>query len=225
MRIKICGNVFAEDAQLVAEQHPDLMGWILSPVSPRRVTLEQSRIGIELARRLSPQTLHVAVLANNSAAEIAEALSRLGTDFDLIQWTDPPDNPSVPAGRLVPALRVRGPVRPEDLGRHGRVPFFVFDSFVPGKPGGTGERLDPQMLEDVRSPYLLAGGLKPDNLLAAWQSTPGAFGVDVSSGLELSPGRKDPQLLKEFFARARVAPEHPAAALPLEWPLPGNGAR
>ena len=201
--------------QLVADLRPDYMGWILSPASPRRIALRDALRSIDFVRARCPQIQHVAVLARNSWRESASIMDAGKGRFDLFQWVESPIR-ARGSQRLVPALRVRGTVESHHFSRYGDAPFFVLDSYVAGQPGGTGEKLNATLLQGVDVPFLLAGGLTPENLAQSWDECPLAFGVDVSSGLESSPGRKDPARVARFIKAARALPPHPRAAKPEE---------
>lgn len=198
-----------EESFLVAGYAPDYMGWILSPHSPRRVTLQQAASLISRIRKIHPRIQHVGVFAGNSVLEIV-GIVRRGNIFDCLQITDGIGfienlryrlrGAKVPL--ILPALRVREGIDNGGLVRYGPVPFFILDSHVSGQPGGTGRRLNTELIAGITRPYFLAGGLNPDNVVEALRSTR-AIGVDVSSGLEESPGRKNPKLVDDFFSRLR----------------------
>ena len=207
----------------MADLRPDFMGWILSPASPRRIELGDALRRIDFVKSRCPQIQHVAVLARNSWNSVAASLRRAAGHFDFFQYVDPPSRlicarGSLNVNQLVPALRVRRALEAHDFSRFGPAPFFVLDSYVAGQPGGTGRRLQAELVDRTEVPFLLAGGLTPDNLAAAWDACPLAFGVDVSSGLESAPGRKDMALLLRFFATARDLPLHTSARVPFESP-------
>jgi len=216
--VKICGNRFPDEAMKVADAGPDLMGWIFSPLSPRRVELQVALDTIDAIRNIAPSIRHVAVFAKNSIDEIGaiRALHR----FDALQIAaDPSFVASVAAdqkaislpeffstdrdGVVCPAIRVSGPIRDEDLLRFASAPFYILDSYVAGQPGGTGKELNTDFIHDVTLPYLLAGGLTPENVAALLVKT-GAVGADVSSGIEDGvPGVKNHDKLLRFIANVR----------------------
>jgi len=102
-------------------------------------------------------------------------------------------------------VRVAGPIDDGELNRYGRPPFFNLDAYVPGQPGGTGQRLPGEYVAGVRRPFLLAGGLGPDNVREALAAVPAALGADASSRLEIAgrPGRKDLAKVRDFIAAVR----------------------
>jgi len=221
--VKICGNVYPEESLRVAAVGPDLMGWIYSPLSPRRVGLENARRQMRGIRAEFPRIRHVAVFARNTLPEIAGIVRRT-PELDLLQIVEGagfvseigarlslyPD--SAARGRrgarpdLLPVLRVDEPVESQELDRHAPWPLILFDSRVAGRAGGTGVRFDPRFAAGATRPFLIAGGLRPENVRDALRLS-GAVGADVSSGVEYKgrPGRKDPELLRAFVENARAA--------------------
>ena len=91
--------------------------------------------------------------------------------------------------------------------RHFRADVFLLDSYVPGKPGGTGERFNWELAAEAKQfgkPIFLAGGLNPGNVAQAVRDVK-PFGIDVSSGVESAPGKKDHQKIWDFITAAREA--------------------
>ena len=216
--VKICGNRFPADAWLVAAARPDLMGWIFSPRSPRRIPVELATRLIRQIRLAHPGIRHVAVLADNSVPWIQQLL-RQGPGFDFLQVADGPglvtaldarlpgcrNYISGPLPEILPVIRVRSHLTDIDLsGPYGRRSAWFMDAYVPGQPGGTGRRFATELVSELRRPFLVAGGLNPDNVAGALRET-GAIGADVSSGIEIpgSPGRKSPEKLRRFVAAVR----------------------
>ena len=208
--VKICGNRYNEDSWRVAACEPDFMGWIFSPLSPRRIEPATAARLIHSLRRSYPGIRHVGVFARNSIPEILSIFRRV-PQLDCAQVVESVGFLEMLRLKakfgplLLPALRVGSKIDDGDIVKYGSAPLFVLDSFVPGMAGGTGKRLEADYIKGVRRPYLLAGGLRPDNLEEALADFSGA-GVDVSSGLERpgTPGRKDPEKLREFFRICRA---------------------
>ena len=214
IKIKICGNLFFENSVMVASHQPDYMGWIFSPFSPRRIRLHSAEKIILQIRKTFPAIKHVAVFAGNSVRDIAKIVEGRPL-FDCLQivegagfFQDLRRYPGIATGlELIPAVRVRKNITDMDLVQFGRVPFFVFDTYVKGRPGGTGKVMNTDNIRKVTRPYLLAGGLNADNvagiLSAFGKKLP--LGVDVSSGIEDSPGLKNRGLVELFMKRVKEA--------------------
>jgi phosphoribosylanthranilate isomerase len=224
MWVKICGNTNLEDAALAVELGADAVGFVFA-ASPRRVTLEQvaaitrhlpagaERVGVFDAH--DPEGIAGVALAAGLTAvqlhggfdeELLQCLGRrLAGGIRIIQtlhW---------PVGQESAAARIEGQVeRILRLGITGRV---LIDSKVGAAGGGTGVAFDwtaaramlPSAANGVQ--LILAGGLRPDNVSQAIGQL-GPWGVDVSSGVEAVPGRKDPERLRHFIENARAAPNH-----------------
>lgn len=212
--VKICGNLHLDQSLAVAGEGPDLMGWIFAPISPRKIEPDGARSAIREIRTRFPEILHAGVFADNSVEEILEVVRRVG-ELDVVQTTGSPemigglrtalgglvdDGIRIPA--IVPVVRVAGVTTDDDLREYGQVQLFVFDTYVKGVPGGTGQRFPLEWVAGVSVPYLLAGGLKAENLAGALAHAHPA-GVDVSSGIEDAPGMKNPEKLKKFIEIAR----------------------
>jgi len=214
IKIKICGNLFFENSLMVASFHPDYMGWIFSPFSPRRINPYSAEKTILHIRNTFPSIKHVAVFAGNSVGDIAKIVGK-GSFFDCIQivegagfFQDLRRHIGVASGLdLIPAVRVRKNITDMDLVRFGRVPFFVFDTYVKGQPGGTGKLLNTENIKQITRPYLLAGGLNSENVAGILESFGKKLplGVDVSSGIEDSPGLKNRELVELFIKRVKEA--------------------
>ncbi len=223
--IKICGNKYAVDSYMVASYRPDFMGWIFSPKSPRQVGLGQIQSHLYDIKERYPQISHVAVFADNSIDEIIQIAQE--NIFDYLQVVAEPSflldlktaimrQKKQLGQQILPTVRVKETCLESSLiSSYGdEIPFFILDSFVPGKPGGTGKSLQMQWINQIKTiPYLLAGGLKAENVSESLRLCH-SCGVDVSSGLEpqgsFSPGHKEEAKLKAFMqaVRKEKAPLH-----------------
>ena len=204
-KVKVCGLTRAEDVALAVDLGADLLGFVLAS-SPRSVTLEELRA---LAERVPATVLTVAVVVNPEK-QLADQLLSV-TDRIQFHGQETPDFCSRYGRRAIKAFRIRAV---EDLqtvsAYRSSVGAFLLDSFKEGVAGGTGETFPWAYLRDREFPLptFLAGGLNPENVVDAW-SLPQIGGVDVSSGLEASPGVKDPELMRDFFRRAKGGPSLP----------------
>lgn len=211
MRIKICGVTRMADAQLAAELGADAIGLNFYPRSPRRI----SAIAAEaMARSLPPGVDPVALFVNEPLDRIGEAL-RQTTSIKTIQWhTDArAPLPALPF-RVVVAFQVRAHADLSALTDYlkacrtaGAMPGGILvDAHVPGLYGGTGRTAPWELLEGFRPevPLILAGGLTPENVALAIQTVQPAA-VDVASGVEEAPGKKDKEKMKRFIGAALEA--------------------
>lgn len=203
-RIKFCGFTRADDVRLACELGVDAVGVIFAARSRRRVTLAQADA---LRAALSPLVGLVALFMDNDEAEIRAAIAQLRPT--LLQFHGSEDDAfchrfGLPyfkgvglGGAAVDgaSLRVRWP----------HAAGFVLDGHAPGQPGGSGQRLDvADIPAGLDRPWLLAGGLDPDNVAAAIRAAR-PWGVDVAGGIERSPGVKDGEKMRRFVQAVREA--------------------
>ena len=213
-RVKICGITSVDDAQLAAGAGADAVGLNFYASSPRAVTLETAR---RIVSVLPAGVCKVGLFVNAPAAEVMHVFDDLALDLIQLHGDEPPEYLVELQGRpVVRAFRLGadgvGPiaeylVRTSAAGRTPRM--ILVDAYHPDRFGGTGQVADWELLATHRErlgglPLILAGGLTPDNVAAAIEAVrPDA--VDTSSGVESSPGKKDPLLLRRFVAAAQNA--------------------
>ena len=211
MRIKICGVTTPEDARTAALLGADAVGLNFHPSSPRFVTHEQAAAILD---ELPPFVEAVGVFVDRPFAAIVEEVRPL-IRLRTVQWhgqeREPASACSLP---LIAAFGVRGPESLEVIARYldrcrasGRLPTAVLvDAHVPGQHGGTGRTAPWELLASFRPgvPLILAGGLTPDNVAEAVCAVR-PYAVDVASGVESAPGRKDAEKMRRFIEHARGA--------------------
>jgi indole-3-glycerol phosphate synthase/phosphoribosylanthranilate isomerase len=201
--VKICGLTREEDVALCLRLGADWIGLIFSQRSPRRLTLEKGRALAEAARGAMGAKGVVAVFGGNTTEEVRAAASFVRPD--AVQLTDPPGEVEPPFG---PALWQTIGVGRDDLDEALSWPGDVlhFDSAPGGRPGGTGTVFDWSMLLSVglRRPFVVAGGLRAENVRAAIAAAH-PFAVDTASGVESSPGIKDEAKVAAFVEEVRRA--------------------
>lgn len=224
--VKICGLTNLEDALAAAEAGADLLGFILYPKSPRYVTPEtiaEIVAGVRAQFAVPPRC--VGVFVNVSTAQVVATLEQ--TRLDLAQL----HGDESAADLLVLQRRGYKAVRPTGLEdalalaeMYAEIgadagPGLLIDAYDPHAYGGTGQRADwaaaAAVVQRVEQ-LLLAGGLAPENVAAAVQAVR-PWGVDVASGVEASPGRKDHAKVRAFIAAAKsadFAPRNPPLATP-----------
>jgi phosphoribosylanthranilate isomerase len=201
-RVKICGITRVEDANTAVNSGADAIGLVFYPKSPRYVGLTSAD---EIARTVGPFVTVVGLFVNAPAEEVNTAINTVG--LDLLQFHGDEDEayccqfqkPYIKAIRMSPGLDMRKVVASYPSARG-----FLFDAWNENKYGGTGETFDWQRLSAVTDiPFILAGGLNPENVNeAVFVAKP--YAVDVSGGVEESPGIKSAQLIQKFISRATV---------------------
>jgi phosphoribosylanthranilate isomerase len=203
-RIKICGITRTEDALHAAECGADAIGLNFAE-SPRRVSPERAG---EIMADVGPFLTGVGVFVDSSAEEVRSALRTGSCTVAQLHGSEPADFiPALSPYRVVKAIRVSGALDETVLRRYKDAAAILLDTYVVGKAGGTGERFDPAVAGRLVKEgwrVIVAGGLTPDNVgevVAAVRP----YAVDVSTGVEAAPGRKDLQKVADFIAAVRAA--------------------
>jgi phosphoribosylanthranilate isomerase len=212
MKVKICGITNLEDALAATQAGADYLGFIFHRKSPRYVTVEQAQAIVAGVRRQyrekAPQ--YVGVFVNMPPKRVRCVLYTAGLNYAQLHGDETPGELAEQRGRSYKALRpatleeaLASAERYAGLGPQGG-PSLLLDAYHPSEYGGTGRRTDWSMAAAIagRVPgMLLAGGLTPQNVSAAIAAVR-PWGVDVSSGVEAAPGRKDHAKLREFVRAA-----------------------
>jgi phosphoribosylanthranilate isomerase len=203
--VKICGITNVAGAESAIEAGADALGFNFYADGKRYIDLAQERRWI---RQLPPATARIAVVVN---IELAEAKRLLDDDlFDALQlhgdelpsYCQSLANIGKP---ILKALRIRSRTDFE-LSRNYPVFGLLFDSFCESEFGGTGHSFDWTLIREAKldKPIILAGGLTPENVAKAVQIVR-PYAVDVATGVELNPRRKDEKKMKDFVAAAKQA--------------------
>lgn len=204
--VKICGITTVEDGLAAARAGADAIGLVLWPGSRRTVDPATAR---EIAEAMPPLVQRVGVFVDPTAAEVARAVEEIGLDVVQLHGDESPQLCAAIDTRVVKALRVDAGFDPAVVDAYAGVTAgILLDTRGPGRdaaPGGTGQAFDWSLAAPARerARYLvLAGGLTPENVARAIAAVePDA--VDVSSGVESAPGRKDPERVRAFVRAAR----------------------
>jgi phosphoribosylanthranilate isomerase len=212
--IKICANTSLEDAMIAAEAGADAVGFVFAP-SPRRVTVEQATA---IVPRLPAAIEKIGVFVDATVDEIAATVEAAGLTGVQLHWEAPVELTAALRARFGSGLRILRVVHFDEamveskaaLDFDSTADAILVDSRTAAAVGGTGKSYDwaaaRQSLfgraEELR--LIAAGGLTPDNVTEAI-ATLRPWGVDVVSGVEASPGRKDAAKVQAFIANARAA--------------------
>jgi phosphoribosylanthranilate isomerase len=206
--VKVCGITSAEDARLSIEAGADALGFVFWQMSPRKVDPQKAAA---IARELPPFVLRVGVFVDMPKADMARIADAVGLDLLQLHGDEPPEALAGLPRRAVKAVRVgKGFVQDEALRFASAASGLLVDTRLAGEtqmPGGTGQAFDWKLVKGLadRVPFLvLAGGLGPANVADAVRSVR-PHAVDVSSGVETLPGRKDPAKVRAFVQAARAA--------------------
>jgi len=202
VRVKICGLTNWEDAWSAMESGADALGFIFAE-SPRRITPEQAKVIID---RLPPFSTTVGVFVNEEPARIKEIISFCGLDLVQLHGDESPDICRDLMPRSIKSFRIQNERDIKNIKRYrGVVRAILLDTFQKGKAGGTGKTFDWSLAlkaGEAGLPVILAGGLGPVNIQEA-VSTVKPYAVDVNSGIEERPGKKDPVLLKQLMGKIK----------------------
>jgi phosphoribosylanthranilate isomerase len=199
-RVKICGVTRLEDAELAAELGAWAVGMVMWPGSPRRADPDNA---VAIATALRRRCEVAGVFVNAPLEELIAAADR--TPFTILQLHGD-EGPAYCAEarrrtgtKIMKAARVRDAAAVRELSVC-RTDLHLLDAHVTGVPGGTGERFDWQLARTHpgKPPLVLSGGLNAENVSEAIEITQ-PYAVDVASGVEAEPGRKDPGKLRRFF--------------------------
>ena len=201
-RIKICGITNLEDALQAVEAGADALGFVFYDKSPRFVTPHEVQ---QIVAELPPFVTSVGLFVNESPARIRRAMTDAQLDVVQLHGDEPPEDCLLAPLPVIKALRVRDASSLQGAERY-QVAALLLDAWSEDHYGGTGLSFDWQLAQRLagKRPLILAGGLTPENVAAAvTQVKP--YAVDVSSGVEARPGKKDPQKVAEFIRRVRNA--------------------
>lgn len=212
MRVKICGITKPEQGQAIAQLGATALGFICVPTSPRYVT--SSQIGSIVKQLLLPVDC-IGVFANASCEDIGQVVSQTQLSAVQLHGNESPQfcetlRQMLPGVELIKALRVKTPECLHQATSYANfVDTLLLDAYHPHLLGGTGKTLNWELLRQFRPsvPWFLAGGLTPDNVLDALNKLQ-PHGIDLSSGVERSPGDKDLDQVTLLFERVRSALVH-----------------
>jgi phosphoribosylanthranilate isomerase len=215
--VKICGMTNLEDALVAVDAGADAVGFVFYEKSPREIGVEAAR---EIVRQLPAKVEKVGVFVDLDSEQIREIVLEVGLGTVQLHgeksmnclWEDlRPSAQSVGASRLIPmmyaqTLRDGGFLINQDV--RDQIFAILLDSRSDGTPGGTGVTFDWESTRDIVQamslvvPVIVAGGLTPSNVSEAMRLFQ-PFGLDVASGVEARPGKKDPEKVRAFVKAVR----------------------
>lgn len=201
VRVKICGITRNEDMSAACAAGADALGFVFYAKSPRNLSIEQAA---SLIKALPPFVQSVGLFVDAEPVFVRAVLEAVPLDLLQFHGGENPEYCRQFGRPYLKAVRVRPGV---DLVKYASdfsdARALLLDAFVPGVPGGTGERFDWRLIPaGLNRPIILSGGLNPDNVTEAVQAVQ-PWAVDVSSGVESAPGIKDAAKVAAFIERAR----------------------
>lgn len=203
IKVKICGITRVEDAESAAALGADAVGFVFWPPSPRFVEAERARA---IACGLPPMVTAVGVFANQPPEEVARVAAAVGLGAVQLHGDERVEDYAGLACRVIKAVPVGLDRAPDEaLALPGHVTVLL-DAHDPVRLGGTGTTIDWTIAARVARArrVILSGGLRPENVGDA-VATVRPYGIDVSSGVETAPGRKDVEKMRALFDAIRQA--------------------
>lgn len=199
-KVKICGITNYKDAAAAIDFGADLLGFNFYPKSPRYLSGEKA---LEIINKLPAFISIVGVFVNESIERIDKIKDLCQLDWIQLHGDESPEFCSQLASRdvrTIKALRIKGKA---DIAQAENyfTDAILLDAYHPEQYGGTGLRFDWNIVGHLNKRVFLAGGINPDNAAAAIEL--GVYGIDVCSGIEVSPGVKDHKKMKKLFENIR----------------------
>ncbi len=203
VKVKICGITNLSDAIAAVEAGADMLGFVFWPQSPRCISIEAAA---ELIRQLPPSIVKVGVFVNAPADLVRGAVERC--QLNLLQFHgDEAPGYCLQFGLMsMKAFRIRDAASLQPLTEY-QTDAWLLDAYSPDNPGGTGETFNWALAAEAGKlgrPIFLAGGLKVENVAEAVRRA-NPYAVDVSSGVEMAPGKKDHDKVSAFIKAAKAA--------------------
>ena len=201
VRIKICGITNLEDALVATELGADAVGFVFYEKSPRYIN---PRTAALIIRELPPFVATVGVFLNEPPDKPVDTAKQSGVGCVQLHGDETPEYCQSLGLRTIKALRVKDAYVLNEL-RSFTVSGILLDTYREGVPGGTGETFDWEIAAEAAKAgrIILSGGLTPENVRQAIEKVR-PYAVDVSSGVESKPGKKDHEKLRKFFEQVRT---------------------
>jgi phosphoribosylanthranilate isomerase len=199
--VKICGITSRLDAEAAIEAGADALGFIFFKQSPRYIA---PAAAAQIIAKLPTSVLKVGVFVDEPLERLNQIAEECGLNRMQLHGSESCDLCAHVGKPVIKAFRVKDPLSLAPMGDY-RVSAFLLDSYVPGQFGGTGAKFNWDLAIQAKSfgtPIVLAGGLVPENVGDAVAKVV-PWAVDVSSGVEFSPGVKDHAKVREFIRRAK----------------------
>ncbi|MDB6067285.1 MAG: Phosphoribosylanthranilate isomerase [Pedosphaera sp.] len=201
--VKICGITNPADALAAAEAGADALGLMFYEPSPRNVSIQTAA---EIVQSLPPFVIKVGVFVNAPEEVVLRAIGECGLNILQFHGEESPEYCQLFPVMTVKAFRMKDAESLKALPDY-KTDAWLLDAYVADKPGGTGAKFNWELAVEAQKlgrPIFLAGGLTPENVAdAVRQVRP--YAVDVSSGVEASPGRKDHEKVRAFVRAAKGA--------------------
>ena len=199
--VKICGITNAADGIAAAESGADILGFVFCEASPRFIKVQAAA---KIIRQLPPFIVKAGVFVDAASDLVVRAIGESGLNLLQFHGNETPEYCAQFGLMSMKAFRIRDQASLEHLKEYS-TEAWLLDSYAPDRVGGTGEKFNWDLAREARSlgrPIFLAGGLTPLNVAQAIEHVR-PYGVDVSSGVEAVPGKKDHAKVRDFIAAAK----------------------
>jgi phosphoribosylanthranilate isomerase len=201
-KVKICGITTVEDALAAVEAGADALGFMFYEPSPRHLTIPAAA---QIIGELPPFVTTVGVFVNPTGEQVRKTMAECRIGALQFHGDETPEFCRQFGLKAIKAFRVRDEASLQEMTKY-RSEAWLLDSYVPGKLGGTGAQFNWQIAgkaAKLNQTIILAGGLTPHNVAQAVREVR-PYGVDVSSGVESVPGKKDHGKVRAFVQAARA---------------------
>ena len=200
MIVKICGITNLNDANMAADLGADALGFIFVPSSPRYIPPEKAAA---ITAHLPESLVRVGVFVNAGRREILETVEKAGVNCLQLHGDESPDDVKDFTLPVWKAFRISDRFDPQELDAYS-AEAYLLDTFSPDSYGGTGRTFDWNIARRLNTDrkIILSGGLNPENIARAVEHIR-PYGVDVNSGVEQQPGKKNAELLRRLFVNIR----------------------
>jgi len=205
IKVKICGLTSLEDALTATKAGADVLGFILYPKSKRFIKVKDVR---KITSELPPFVMKAGVFVNEDPRNVLEILSYAYLDLAQLHGDETPEECEyIGANRVIKVFRLKEIGEVEKIEPYiGKIRAILLDTYSKDSYGGTGKTFNWEIAKAVKErfdiPVILSGGLNPENVAEAIREV-NPYAVDVSSGVETEPGKKDHKKVKAFVKVAK----------------------
>jgi phosphoribosylanthranilate isomerase len=205
IRVKICGITRPEDALAAAELGADAIGLVFYPKSPRYV---EASLAADIISVIPPFVTTVALFLDARQDFIQQVVSKVPVDLLQFHGDECPADCGTFGRPYIKAIGMKGSINVQAYAdTYPDAQGYLLDSHAVGEAGGTGKQFDWASVPKLNRPVILAGGLKPGNVAEAVKLAR-PYALDISSGVESSPGIKDKDMMKAFISEVKKADEY-----------------
>lgn len=201
-RVKICGITNLEDAINAAELGADYIGLNFYKKSPRHIEPNKA---MEIIKKIPNNVKKVGIFVNEELNTAVDTAKKLNLDLVQLHGDEKPEYCKQLKDKskksIIKAFRIKTNNDIKNIGRYN-ADFLMFDAHKDGMFGGTGKTFDWKIIKAIKKPFFLSGGLNPENVKDAIKIA-NPFAVDVASGVEEKPGKKDYEKMKKFIEAAK----------------------